>query len=126
VLHPLKVQLRLLKLDAPIMVGASLVVIAMLHDLRVDRIEAAILFIGILSYTLFSVRLARKETSSEVKQEFQEALPPKLDSPRRDVAVVLGGLGLLVLGSNLLVEHSVSLARICSLSIRSPWLECSG
>ena len=114
--YPLRVKLQLLKLDIPIMIGVSLLLLVIFRDFHISRVEAAMLFFGIIIYSVMNIRLARRETSAEVKDEFAQAMPKKSSGLWRDLAFIVLGLGVLVVGSRLLVDNSVSLAKLLGIS----------
>ena len=114
--HPLKVKLQLIRLDTPIMVGVSLLLLGVFWDFRIARVEAALLFAGIIAYTLVNLRLARKEVSAEVKAEFAEAVPPRSGNLWLSLALIVAGLAVLVAGSHLLVTNSIGLATLLGVS----------
>lgn len=107
---PLAVQQQLVRLDVPLLIGASLLVYAMSLDGRLGRIDGAVLFAGIVGYTFFLIRASRRE-SAEVRAEYDEVFGA---APRHrwviDVALVAAGLALLVLGARWLVDGAVALA----------------
>ena len=113
---PLRVKMQLLRLDTPIMIGVSLLLLVVFWDFRINRIEAALLFAGIVIYTVANIRLARKEVSAEVKDEFAQAMPKRTGNLWRDLAFIVGGLAVLVVGSQLLVDNSISLAKLLGVS----------
>jgi cation:H+ antiporter len=116
-IYPLKVQLQLLRLDLPIMLGVSVLAVGLLVDLHVSRIEGALLFAGLLGYTTFTVIQARKaRTSPTVRAEFAEAMPEVRGSIWRDLLFVGAGLALLIAGSHFLVDGAVILARSFGIS----------
>lgn len=111
-IYPLKVHLQILRIDAPIMVGVSLLAAWMLADLRIGRPEGALLFAGLIAYIAFTVFFAKKvKPSAEVEAEFAEAIPAPRGSVWRDLLFVVGGLALLVAGSRFMVDGALSLAR---------------
>jgi cation:H+ antiporter len=114
--NPLRVKMQLLRLDTPIMIGVSLLLLVVFWDFRINRIEAALLFAGIVIYTVANIRLARKEVSAEVKDEFAQAMPKPTGNLWRDLALIVGGLAVLVIGSRLLVENSIGLAKLLGVS----------
>jgi cation:H+ antiporter len=65
---------------------------------------------------VINIRLARKEASAEVKSEFAQAMPKPTGKLWRDLAFIVGGLAVLVIGSRLLVTNSVSLAKLLGIS----------
>jgi cation:H+ antiporter len=114
-LHPLRVQLRLLRLDTPILLGVSLLVLVMLLDRSIGRGEATLLLLGVVAYTVLNVRLARKEPV-EAAGAFAETVPPSSRPMWFDFGAIFLGLALLVLGARLLVDSSVTLARAFGVS----------
>jgi cation:H+ antiporter len=109
---PLRVKLQILRIDMPIMVGASILAAWMLSDLAIGRMEGAVLFAGIIAYTAFTVRYAKRmNVSPEVEAEFARAVPAARGSLWRDLLLIIAGLGLLAAGSHFLVEGATRLAR---------------
>jgi cation:H+ antiporter len=116
---PLAVAARIVRLDVPIMIGASLLLWVMALDGVIRFWEAALLFLGVLGYCALQVQLARGEKDAAVKQEFAgEFAEPAFarHSWMVDVAAVLIGLGLLVAGSHFLVRAAVDIARSFGVS----------
>lgn len=113
---PLQVKVQLIRLDAPIMLGVSLLFLVLFRDSWISRTEAALLFAGIIVYTVGSVIFARKEVSAEVQAEFAEVVPRRPGKLWLDLLFILGGLAVLVLGSRLLVTNAVELARLLGIS----------
>ena len=113
---PMRVQLQLLRFDTPIMVVTALALAGMLWDKRIDRWEGLILAVGIVVYVTVNVLMARTQHSKEIDAEFSEGVPHQTKSPWIDVLLLLGGLGLLVLGSRILVENAVAMARNLGVS----------
>lgn len=115
-LAPLKAKMQLIWLDTPVMIGVSLLFVALFRDFRISRVEAGLLLFGIVAYTVANVILARKEVSAEVRAEFAEAVPRKPGKLWLDLLLIAGGLAVLVVGSRLLVTNAVGLARLLGLS----------
>lgn len=111
VIFPIKASFQLIRLDVPIMIGATVLVMVFFRDGALARWEAGVLFAGILAYTVGSLIYAKKTVTPEVEDEFAESVG-RSDSPLwRDVVFVFAGLGLLVFGSRFLVEGAVGMAR---------------
>ncbi len=108
---PIPVHLQILKMDAPLALLAALALPFLLADGHLGRVEGGFLVAGILGYMWLNVFLARREKVNLTIDEFAQAAPPIRGSWMLDALLILGGLGILVLGSNLLVDHSVLLAR---------------
>ncbi|WP_339413294.1 calcium/sodium antiporter [Pseudomonas sp. EA_35y_Pfl2_R5] len=118
---PLIVSRQLIRLDVPIMIGASLVVYALAWDGSLSRLEGALLFAGVLSYTAFLIISSRRDQTiasedDEFVKEFGLDQPSKPYAWAINLGLLIAGLVLLVAGSNFLVEGAVSLARALGLS----------
>jgi len=118
---PLIVSRQLIRLDVPIMIGASLVTYALAWDGTLSRLDGTLLFAAIIGYTLFLIQSSRRANaeaaaSDEFAKEFSADAHPKRYSSFINAGLVIVGLVLLVVGSNFLVEGAVSLARALGLS----------
>ena len=108
---PLRVQLQLLRFDAPLMLLTALMLVGVLWDHQVERWEGLLLSAGIIAYVVFNVRASRQHHSPAIDAEFEEGVPRRTKSPWVDTLLILGGLALLVGGSRLLVDNAVAMAR---------------
>ena len=117
---PLTVSRQLIRLDVPIMIGASLLVMGLAWDGALSLLDGALLFACVLTYTAFLIIQARKDKNAASDDEFVEEFglhaAPKPYAWLINLALVLVGLVLLVVGSNLLVEGATTLARALGLS----------
>jgi cation:H+ antiporter len=113
---PLKVQFQLVRLDAPILLLVTGLFWWLFRDGRISRVEAAGLCGGLVLYTVGSLYLARRQVTATVDAEYQEALPAPGRHWLVDLGFLGGGLGLLALGSRLLVDNAVALARAWGVS----------
>jgi len=109
--RPLRVAAQVVRWDAPLMLGSSVLFAALLLDGALSRAEGALLFAGIVGYTAFSVHLARREPSTAVQEEFAEGLPAAPRSLWVEALLVVLGLALLVVGGRFLVSGAVAVAR---------------
>lgn len=116
---PLVVAQKLIRLDVPLMIGISFLMLLMGLDGLISRFDGAILFAGIIVYTVWSIRQSRRE-SRYVKQEYAEEYSSEPGQSSRQlllyVGLVLAGLVLLTVGSNWLVDGAVALARMLGVS----------
>ena len=113
---PMRVQFQLVKWDTPIMVGVAVLFLLFFLDLRIALWEALVFLAGIVAYTVFNVKLARRQASQQVQQEFDVAAPKPTGALWKDLLLILGGLAVLVLGSRLFVSGSVQLAKQLGMS----------
>lgn len=121
VVAPLIVSRQLIRLDVPIMIGASLVVYALAWDGSLSRLDGALLFAGVLAYTGFLIISSRRDKSA-VAEDDEFAKEFGLDEPAKPYAwainlgLIIAGLVLLVTGSNFLVDSAVTMARALGIS----------
>jgi cation:H+ antiporter len=117
---PLLVSRQIIRLDVPIMIGASLVTYALGWDGSLSRLDGALLFAGVVTYTAFLIISSRKEKAAAADDEFAAEFglheAPKPYAGTINLALIIAGLALLVSGSNFLVEGATSLARAIGLS----------
>ncbi|KAB2314718.1 calcium/sodium antiporter [Betaproteobacteria bacterium SCN2] len=116
---PLIVHQQLIRQEVPVMIGVSLLLWLLTADGGISRYDGLLLVTLLVAYTTFIIRQSRRETA-ETRKEYANAMPGKDRAWDRHWSVqallVLTGLGLLVLGSNWLVEAAVVLARQLGLS----------
>jgi cation:H+ antiporter len=110
---PLVVAQQLVRRDVPIMIAISAVLWWIAQDGTLTRLDGVLLFAGLVVYTVWIVRVSRRETK-EVEAEYEAEYGAR-EAARgpvlRNVGLVVGGLALLVLGSNWLVDGAVAFAR---------------
>jgi cation:H+ antiporter len=115
---PLVVHSQIIRQEVPIMIGASLILAALTVDGTLSRLEAALLLVLLVAYLAFLVRQSRAE-SRETRDEYAGGVPRNGEWDRHwavRLALILAGLGLLVLGSNWLVDAAVAFARALGVS----------
>jgi cation:H+ antiporter len=104
---PLAVKSRLIRLDIPVMIGVSFLLLLLALDRSVGRVEGAGLLLGLVAYTALTFSLGRREeksrTETTIASESQQPL-------WRSVAYILIGLLALSVGARLLVDGAVWLA----------------
>lgn len=110
---PIPVHLQVIKVDAPIALGVAFLLPFFLLNQALGRVEGLVLLAGIVTYTWMSVVLGRRE-GNDVKSDI--STPSVSRHWGIDVAFIAAGLGVLVLGSRLLVDHSVELAKTLGVS----------
>lgn len=118
---PLLVAQQLVKLDVPIMIGVSFVLMAMAYDREISRMDGVILFAGAVVYTLFLFYQSSRGNSSVLDEDELAALgqQPKqstLQAWGMNLAFIGVGIGLLTLGSHWLVDGAVAIAQAIGVS----------
>ena len=108
--YPIKIKAEVIRFDIPVMLITALVFLFFFLNHTISRMEGIVLIASGIFYTIYNIRKSNKEKNPEVSEEFQEAMP----KPRPwwiDGLLIALGLGVLMLGSDLLVDHAVSLAK---------------
>jgi cation:H+ antiporter len=123
-IRPLKIYLQSIRLDVPVMIGTSFVLILISLDGILRRWEGFVLLLGAIAYLLVLVRTSLKAPQT-VKKEFAEefsktVLIKKQFSPKLlaffNVVLLLVGMALTILGADLLVAGAVSIAKTIGVS----------
>lgn len=115
-LYPIRVNLGVIKLDAPIMVAVSVLTALLLGTGVLSRTVGLVLFAAFITYTAMNVILARRQATPDVDGQFSEGTPRLSTSTVRDLLFVLGGIAFLVMSSRLLVVSGSGLARSVGMS----------
>jgi cation:H+ antiporter len=108
---PLLVSRQLIRLDVPIMIGVSVLLLLLALDGNINRLDGVILFAGIISYTAFQIYQSRREKKAN---EAEGEVIEKPTTPLQwliNLGFVIGGLVLLVVGSNWLVDGAIFIAQ---------------
>lgn len=116
--RPLKVDMKLLYREMPIMVGISLFLYFLCCDGTLSRLEGGILLAGISFYTFYVYRVALKESGAIEREylEFEEHLEKGRNTLSRDIFLIFLGLAGLVAGAHLLVHSATYIARVFGIS----------
>lgn len=115
---PLVVAQQLVRLDVPIMIGVSALVMFFGFDGRIDRSDGIVLFVGGLAYTVFLLYQSRQETNPDVQDEYAQfgARSLSVKETALSTAMFAGGALMLVAGSQLLVKSAVGIAEALGAS----------
>lgn len=114
-LFPLRVQARIIRFDVPILLVATALLLLMIQDDRLGRLEGAVLFAGIVAYILFTLRASREE-SDVVRDEYEESVPKVRGSWVKDAVFAVLGLAGLLIGARSMVNGAVQLAQAYGVS----------
>lgn len=117
VVTPLSIASRLVRLDIPLMVLASLVTWWFCADGTIGRWEGAGLFVALIIYTSWLILSgdAGEEEIPAIESDSQVDPPWKL-SKRFQVLLIIIGLASLVAGSQMMVSGAVSIAEYLGIS----------
>ena len=123
---PLIVARKLVRVDVPVAIAVALVGALLAADGRVGRLDGLLLVLGLAGYVVFTIRTARAGKAAPVgasSDSFSGAADAGTAPTARpfvpllaNVAWILAGLALLVLGSRWLVVAAVEIARMLGVS----------
>ena len=126
VLSPIAVRTRVLRIDLPVMVGASAALLVMCLDGHLSGVEGGVLLTAAAAYTVVVVRTSRDEdpvVADEYRAEFGVATAAAATTERdrgRRIAALLGvtlaGTVVIVVGAELLVRGAVDAATALGVS----------
>lgn len=114
--QPLTASAQVIRREVPIMIGVSLLLVGVIWDGVIGRIDGALLVSGLIVYTWMTVRAARAAKAALAEQEYDEDFHVGAPGAGRSVALVLLGLAVLIGGSHLFVTGAVDIARYWGVS----------
>jgi cation:H+ antiporter len=117
---PLLVNVQLIRQEVPIMIGVSLLLLALSLDGKLGLIDGALLLGLLIAYTTFLVVQSRGETKAAQDEYAQENKPAEAGAwdaklPAQ-IALIVAGLVALVFGSEWLVTASIAFAKAMGVS----------
>jgi len=119
--RPLRIKGQIVRREMPILIAASVLLVAMLWDGRLSLAEGWVLVAGIVAYVGFSFASARREHDPEVLEQYLEEVgvapeAAKGQHPGKLAILILGGLVVLVAGSRCLELGGLAIARALGVS----------
>jgi cation:H+ antiporter len=114
-LCPIAVSLPVIRFDTPVMIAVSLLGVGLVALGTVPRAAGLGLLLLIVAYTVFNIREAKRQAQAEAAAGSAEA-PTMPSSISLDLLFIAGGLGMLVLGSHLLIASATAISRALNVS----------
>ena len=119
IVAPIVIAEQLIRKDAPLLLGISLLAFVLAFDGNFGAFDGIILLLLVAMYVFFALKQSRSE-SEAVQKEYAEEYMQKESRTQKSIiinsALILAGLGLLILGSNLLVDSAVQIAKALGVS----------
>jgi cation:H+ antiporter len=118
---PLVVNIQLIRQEVPIMIGASLLLLALGLDGSISFWDGGMLFALLVAYTTFLIVQSRRESQATQRELAHEA-PATVEPATWDsklpaqLALIVAGLAALVFGSEWLLTASVVFAKALGVS----------
>ena len=116
---PLVISRQLVRIDVPIMIGASLLLWGTALDGALSRVDGAVFIAAIVVYTVWSVRLSlreRPDVAEDLLQAYEHRHARAGRSVARHLVVMIAGLAMLLVGAHWLVDSAVAVARAFGVS----------
>lgn len=115
---PVAVDPNAIKRDGVIMVGVSLLLVALAWAFgELNRVVGAILLAGLIAYVVFAYMMERKGGPAAELHKAEGHSHDPVPSPLwQSAAFALGGLVLLVFGADFLVKGAITLAKAAGVS----------
>ncbi len=111
-IRPMVVQSAVIRREYPIMVFATVVLIALGYDGFLSRLDGVVLLTGMAGYIAYMIVIARYEMARGEVVEFDELadVDPAAGTNKGDLGRVAVGIVGLALGAQMMVNSAVSLA----------------
>ena len=111
IVSPLVVKKATTRKEVPIMIGVTLLLIAMSVDGEISQYDGVILVAGLIAFTAYTLSRAKKERSEVI----EDSTATKTSVPRA-IALIVIGAALLYFGGFLTVENAVLIAENLGIS----------
>jgi len=115
ILIPLVVQKSVIRKEVPIMIGISLLLIAMSIDGEISQIEGVILIAGLIAFTVFIFRDVKQQRDNITTDECS---PFHKNIYAKAIGFIALGIGFLYVGAILTVDNAVVIAQSIGMSER--------
>lgn len=118
-LRPMAVSRDLVRRDMPLLLGISIILVFLLIDGEMSRVEGLVFTIGFVCYLWYTIRASK---TGEGEVELAPEVEDVLEQPKgtltlwKSILVVIGGGALLLLGSHWLIEGATGLAHLFGVS----------
>lgn len=113
---PMSVRSQLVRREMPLMISVTLVLLVMLFDGTLSRLDGIMLVAAAIAYTVFAYVAAKQGETAEVLEEFDEALIEPTRPGWLDAAMLGAGLAALLFGANLLLTGATFIAESFGVS----------
>jgi cation:H+ antiporter len=107
----------------PIMIGVSLLVVAMSYDGEISQIDGILLIAALIGFTVYTIKTVKKQKIQQNETIENEALEGeyflskyKIETYPQSIGLISVGIILLFLGGHLTVDGAVNIAESLGLS----------
>ncbi len=115
ILSPLIIQIRIIKVEVPIMIALSLILYGLAAwSLNLGLLQGVFLFGALIAFTIYSYFGSKKEPK-QVEEEFEEFVGSS-NSVWKQVVFIVLGLAALIIGARFVVDSAIFIARVAGIS----------
>ena len=107
----------------PIMIGVSLLVVAMSYDGEISQVDGLILIAALIGFTAYTIKTVKKQKIQQNEIIENEALEGeyflskyKIETYPQSIGLIVAGVILLFIGGHLTVDGAVNIAETLGLS----------
>jgi cation:H+ antiporter len=107
----------------PIMIGVSLLVMAMSYDGEISQVDGVILIVALIGFTIYTIKTVRGQVNNENQNIESEQVEGelflskyKIETFPKAIALIIIGIILLFIGGHFTVDGAVSIAESLGLS----------
>ena len=123
ILTPLLISKITVSRWIPIMIGVSLLVVAMSYDGEVSQVDGVILIAALIGFTVYTIKTVKKQKIQQNENIENEELEGeyflskyKIETYPQSIGLIIVGVILLFLGGHLTVDGAVNIAESLGLS----------
>jgi cation:H+ antiporter len=120
IIKPLAVKLRVVQIDVPIVIAASVLLYVIAFDGELTTLDGVWLLLGLVAYSVFTFFQIKKERDNQPEETDFEAEQRKLSTGWffyvKNIGYLVVGMGLIIQGSDWMVKSAVEIATILGLS----------
>ncbi len=114
IIAPLVVSKATIRKEVPIMIGVSLLLVAVSIDGEISQYDGILLIASLVVFTIFTFKEAKKQRNEKV----DETTTKKKNVYARSLGLIAIGIGLLYVGAILTIDNAVILAESFGISDR--------
>ena len=107
----------------PIMIGVSLLVVAMSYDGEISQVDGLILIAALIGFTAYTIKTVKKQKIQQNETIENESLEGeyflsryKIETYPQSIGLIVAGVILLFIGGHLTVDGAVNIAETLGLS----------
>ncbi len=114
IIRPIHVNLKVLKRQVPLMIAITVLLALMLFSGEINQLEGLLMIAGSIAYVGMTFATARN--NRDAIKTYADELPKPTRAVWLDLALTIGGLGVLWLGARALLDGVVAVAQQIGIS----------